>query len=219
MTGLRLVFLIFCVVLKAQESPISMSIADMLYFSDKGELINEVTLEIQNNTQNKYILPIDFDSFNLMADELKEYKKDTLFHNQDYVYPWLNIADSDENPVYFYTVFEYIGNQSPYFHPPLIKNEDFYKDAFKYSLIKLDAGEKITFMFYLSLPSPVNGLSYYNSTDLLVNKEYKLWFELFVSEKHYKQYLTPDYIELLRNEGYILFQGLLSTDSVPLRGL
>lgn len=211
----RLKFLlIFCqFALLAQESPISMRIlTDTLYFNQDYKFANSINIGIKNNTLEKFVIPIDFHSYNLIGLELKEYEKQELFDNQNFIYPWLNITNHLAEPIYFHSSFNYIDHKNPYFCS-VTKDEAFYEKAFDYALLKLNPKEEIILTTVLHLPVVNSEATYSNFVELSSSQEYNLWFELYLQEVHYS---PTDLLKQLKKEGYQTFYGHLMSNQVKI---
>lgn len=68
MKNIILIFLFNGLRVFSQESLIEISIkTDTLYYNNDFNFKNHIAIELKNKSEDKYIIPIDFNSFNLLS--------------------------------------------------------------------------------------------------------------------------------------------------------
>src|SRR5690606_94024 len=201
----------------SQESLIEISIkTDTLYYNNDFNFKNHIAIELKNKSEDKYIIPIDFNSFNLLSEELKGYSNEDLISNQDFVYPWIKIQDIHQNNIFGISEFHRPGDKNPYFEYPILKNETFYSNAFKYAIVKLEPYESISFVVPLELPFIISENDFSTKLDLREKEEYDLWIEFYIFFRVYELYLNKEILNNYLKDGYKIFQGNLMTNKVKL---
>lgn len=217
MKNIILIFLFNGLRVFSQESLIEIYIkTDTLYYNNDFNFKNHIAIELKNKSEDKYIIPIDFNSFNLLSEELKDYSNEDLVSNQDFVYPWVKIQDIHQNNIFANSEFHRPDDKNPYFQYAILKNEKFYENAFKYSIVKLEPFESISFVISLELPFIISENNYSTKLELLEKEVYDIWIELYIFYRVYEHYLNNELLNNYLKDGYKVFHGNLITNKVKL---
>lgn len=217
MKNIFLIFFFIGLKVFSQNSLIDISIkTDTLFYNNDFNFKNHITIELKNKSENSFIIPIDFNSFNLLSEELKDYSYEDLISNQDFVYPWIKIQDVHQNNIFGISESHRPDDKNPYFQYPVLKNDTFYSNAFKYAIVKLEPYESISFVVPIELPFIISENDYSTKFKLQEKKEYDLWIELYIFYRAYELYLNKELLNNYLKDGYKIFQGNLITNKVKL---